>query len=307
MLWGNYNGLSSRFSTLLEGVVGKVSAGTQVNYCSGAIEEEIGWALNDAEVIIACMGVTPEMEGEEAGDMGVPDAEGGGDRVSIGLPTQQQALLEKLVATGKPVILVLTGGSPIEFNWAKEHCAAILMVWYPGEAGGEAMADAIFGDYNPAGRLPLTFIKSLADIPTFTDYRMKGRTYRFMKKEALYQFGYGLSYTTSKYSKLKVDGLTLTVEVKNSGKRDGDEVVQVYVTDSPARVPTPIKQLLAFKRVRIKAGATKTVSLTIKRKQLTAYSAKGAPIFASGDYAISVGGGQPDDESSGAIAGTLVL
>ena len=305
VLWGNYNGFSSHFSTLLEGVVGEVSVGTQVNYCSGANDTELEWALVDAEVIVACMGLTPEMEGEEAGDMGVPDAEGGGDRVRIGLPEKQLALLEKLVATGKPVILVLTGGSPIELTWATKHCAAVLMVWYAGEAGGEATADVIFGDYNPAGRLPLTFIKSLDDIPEFTDYRMRGRTYRFMRKKPLYRFGYGLSYTTFKYSMLKVKGLKVQIEVKNSGKRDGDEVVQVYMTSSPAKVPTPRRQLVAFKRVHIKAGESKTVTFTIKRKQLAAYDAKGNPFVAAGTYGLSVGGGQPDDASSGAVEGRI--
>jgi len=307
VLWGNYNGFSSHFSTLLEGVVGKVSVGTQVNYCNGGNADELGWVLTDAEAIVACMGVTPEMEGEEAGDMGVPDTEGGGDRVEIGLPAKQLELLKTLHATGKPVILVLTGGSPIELNWAKKHCAAILMVWYPGEAGGEAMADVIFGDYNPAGRLPLTFIKSLKDIPEFTDYRMKGRTYRFMKKKPLYHFGYGLSYTSFAYNKLKVDGLKVTVDVKNTGKCDGDEVVQVYISDSPAKVPTPLKQLVAFKRVRIKAGKTKTLTFNLKRRQLAAYDAKGKPFVAPGSYSISVGGGQPNVETATVVEANLEI
>ena len=305
VLWGNYNGFSSHFSTLLEGIVGKVSIGTQVYYGnSGCYTAQCG-DPGEIEAIIACMGVTPEMEGEETGGEAVPDAEGGGDRVRIGLPEKQQKMLEEVVATGKPVILVLTGGSPIELSWAKKHCAAILMVWYPGEAGGEAAADVIFGDYNPAGRLPLTFIKSLDDIPEFTDYRMKGRTYRFMRKKPLYHFGYGLSYTTFKYSKLKVDGLKVSVDLKNSGTCDGDEVVQVYITDSPAKVPTPIKQLVAFKRVHVKAGQTKNVTFSIKRKDLSAYDTKGNPFVAPGDYTISVGGGQPDDAASGAVMGTV--
>ncbi len=305
VLWGNYNGFSSHFSTLLEGIIGKVSPGTQVNYCKGDNEKELGWMLPDSDVIIACMGVTPEMEGEEAGDMGVPDAEGGGDRISIDLPAKQQALLETLHATGKPIILVLTGGSPIALSWAKKHCAAILMVWYPGEAGGEALADVLFGDYNPAGRLPLTFVKSLEDVPEFTDYRMRGRTYRFMRRKPLYPFGYGLSYTSFGYSKLKVEGMKVSVEVSNTGKRAGDEVVQVYVSKNPARVPTPIKQLVAFKRVPLRAGQTKTVTFTIKRKDLAAYDGKGMPFVASDEYAISVGGGQPDDLNSGAVSGVL--
>ena len=201
----------------------------------------------------------------------------------------------------------LTGGSPIELNWAKKHCTAIMMVWYPGEAGGNALADVIFGDYNPAGRLPLTFIKSLDDIPEFTDYRMKGRTYRFMKKKPLYHFGYGLSYTTFVYRKLKVKDLKVQVDVKNTGKCDGDEVVQVYVTGSPANVPTPLKQLVAFKRIHVKAGQSKTVTFALKRKQLAAYDTKGKPFVAPGNYCISVGGGQPDDASSGAVLGEMVI
>ena len=305
VLWGSYNGFSSHFSTLLEGIVGKVSIGTQVYYGNNGCYTAQCGDPGEIEAIIACMGVTPEMEGEETGGEAVPDAEGGGDRVRIGLPARQQQLLEEVVATGKPVILVLTGGSPIELSWAKKHCAAILMVWYPGEAGGEAVADVIFGDYNPAGRLPLTFIKSLDDIPDFTDYRMRGRTYRFMRKKPLYPFGYGLSYTTFAYSKLKIDGLKVSVDVKNSGKRDGDEVVQVYISNSPATVPTPIKQLVAFKRVHVKAGQTKSVTFTIKRKDLSAYDTKGNPFVAPGDYTISVGGGQPDDAASGAVMGTV--
>jgi beta-glucosidase len=307
VLWGNYNGFSSHFSTLLEGVIGKVSAGTQVNYCFGKSEMELDWMLGDAEVIVACMGVTPEMEGEETGDIGVPDAEGGGDRVRIGLPAKQLQLLESLKKRGKKVILVLTGGSPIELNWAKEHCEAILMIWYPGEAGGEAMADVIFGDYNPAGRLPLTFIKSLDDIPEFTDYQMQGRTYRFMAKKPLYHFGYGLSYTTFAYSKLKVQGLKVSVDVKNTGKRDGDEVVQVYISHNPADVPTPLQQLVAFKRLHLKAGQSKRVTFTVKRRQLAAYDDSGKPFTASGTYTVSVGGGQPDDATSGAVKGTLLV
>jgi len=155
--------------------------------------------------------------------------------------------------------------------------------------------------------LPITFIKSLKDIPEFTDYRMKGRTYRFMKKEPLYHFGYGLSYTRFAYNKLKVDGLKVTVDVKNIGKCDGDEVVQVYISDNPAKVPTPLKQLVAFKRVRIKTGKTKTLTFNLKRRELAAYDEKGKPFVAPGTYRISVGGGQPNVESATVVETTLEI
>jgi beta-glucosidase len=292
VLWGNYNGFAPQLTTLLEGIIGRVSAGTQVNYCSGKHEQELGWALGDSEVIIACLGFTPEMEGEEAADMGVPDAEGGGDRVRIGLPGRQLALLQKLHATGKPVVLVLTGGSPIELNWAQAHIPAILMVWYAGEQGGHALADVLFGDYNPAGRLPLTFIKSLDDIPEFTDYHMRGRTYRFMEKEVLFPFGHGLSYTTFQYSNLRVKGMTVTVDVKNTGPRAGDEVAQLYLTHVRPTVPVPIRQLVGFQRIPLRRGQKKTVTLRLKREQFAAYDDDGRPFIAPGPYRLHVGGGQ---------------
>jgi beta-glucosidase len=313
VLLGNYNGFAPELSTLFEGLVGKVDEGTQVNFTTGKNEKELSWFLADAEVIIATMGFTPEMEGEESGDMGVPDAEGGGDRLRIGLPGRQLDLLKLLHATGKTVILVLTGGSPIELNWAAEHIPAILMVWYPGEAGGRALADVLFGDYNPAGRLPLTFIKSLEDIPPFTDYAMKGRTYRFMEKEPLYRFGYGLSYTRFTYAKMEVSGVsvqgvrksvtrnlkpetcTVSVQVTNSGACDGDEVVQVYVSRLDAKVPVPLRQLAAFQRIHLKKGEKRTVRLELARETLTAYADDGTPLGGTGRFLVSVGGGQPGD------------
>jgi beta-glucosidase len=243
------------------------------------------------DVVIACLGFTPEMEGEEMGDVGV-QGEGGGDRLAIGLPGRQFELLKKLQSSGKPVVLVLTGGSAIELNWAKAHVPAIVMAWYPGEAGGHAVADVLFGDYNPAGRLPVTFIKSLDDIPAFTDYRMHGRTYRFMEKEPLYPFGHGLSYTTFKYSKLRVKGLRVSVDVKNTGRCDGEEVVQFYLSNQAASVPVPIRQLAGFRRIRLRKGHKKTVSFTMQREQLAAYDDDGKPFVAAGRYVIHVGGGQ---------------
>lgn len=306
VLAGNYNGWSSHMTTLLEGVVGAVSPGTKVDFNSGKKPVEVEWFLRGVDVVIACLGFTPEMEGEEPGDVGVMDAEGG-DRKSIGLPGRQLELLKALQASGKPVVLVMTGGSPIELNWAKENIPAILMTWYPGEAGGHAVADVLFGTTNPAGRLPVTFVKSLDDIPEFTDYAMCGRTYRFMKKEPLYPFGHGLSYTSFAYSKLAVSAaprrragsagptpdepvLKVSVEVANTGACAGDEVVQVYLRHVAPGFPAPIRQLAGFRRIHLRRGARRTVTFTLTRRQFALYDDDGRPVHASGPVRIQAGG-----------------
>ncbi|MEI7898744.1 MAG: glycoside hydrolase family 3 C-terminal domain-containing protein [bacterium] len=291
VLLGNYNGLAPRLTTLLEGIAGAVSAGSKVQWCFGKGMADLDWHLSGADVVVACLGFTPEMEGEEIGDVGV-QGEGGGDRLSIGLPGRQLEVLQNIQASGKPVVMVLTGGSPIELNWAKANIPAILMVWYPGEAGGQAVADVLFGDYNPAGRLPVTFIQSLEDIPPFTDYSMRGRTYRFMEKEPLYPFGYGLSYTTFKYSNLRVSGLKMSVAVKNTGSRDGDEVVQVYISYPPTNVPAPLRQLAGFQRIHVRRGQKKTVTFQLKREQFAAYDDNGKAFVPSGEFTVHIAGGQ---------------
>jgi len=292
VLLGNYNGLAPQLTTLLEGITGAVSAGSKVTYNSGNSPVELDWFLSDVDLVIACLGSTPEMEGEEAGDVGVQDGDGGGDRLRIGLPGNQMEILKTLKASGKPVVLVVTGGSPVELSWAKENIPAILMVWYPGEAGGHAVADVLFGNYNPAGRLPVTFIKSLDDIPAFTDYNMRGRTYRFMEKEPLYPFGYGLSYTTFTYSNLRASGIKVSVDVTNNGALDGDEVVQLYLTHPPNGTPVPIRQLVGFRRIHLRVGQTKSVSFKLTRQQFAAYNEEGKPFLPTGEFIIHAGGGQ---------------
>ncbi len=315
VLLGNYNGYAPQLATLLEGVIGAVSEGTQVQYTSGSNEKELGWTLTDAEVIIAAMGFNPSLEGEEAGDMGVPDAEGGGDRVRIGLPGRQLDLLKNLHATGKPVVLVLTGGSAIEIAWAKEHIPAIIMAWYPGEEGGTAVADVLFGDYNPSGRLPITFYKSLDQLPAFSDYRMRERTYRFMTQEPLYRFGYGLSYTKFEYAKLKLsaesiskkESVSVSVEVSNVGDVAGDEVVQLYVSDVEASVPVPLLHLEGVEKIHLRPGERETVAFKLKPSQLAAYDDAGQPFVEAGAFRISVGGGLPADPASGTVSAELIL
>ncbi|MGD0361301.1 MAG: glycoside hydrolase family 3 C-terminal domain-containing protein [Bryobacteraceae bacterium] len=239
-------------------------------------EEEALKAARQADVVLMFLGLSPRLEGEE---MKV-QVEGfsGGDRVRLGIPRVQEALLQKVSALGKPVVLVLLNGSAVAVNWAREHVPAIVELWYPGQAGGTALADVLFGDYNPAGRLPVTFYKSEDQLPRFDDYSMKGRTYRYFEGEPLYPFGYGLSYTAFTYHNLhapesaRAGGpVKVSVEVENSGKRAGEDVVQLYV-----KHPGVVRELEGFERVALRAGEKKTVEFTVTRA-------------AAGEIGLSVG------------------
>jgi beta-glucosidase len=313
VLLANYNGHSSRMVLPMEGILAKVDPGACVNsvrLCefSGSVPVNPGfiqWQATGADLIIACMGLSPRMEGEE-GD--AADSEAGGDRKHIGLPQVQEDFLKALHATGIPVVLVLTGGSPLAIPWATEHIPAIVMAWYPGEEGGTAIADVLFGDYNPAGRLPVTFVKSADQLPPFVDYRMDGRTYRFMREKPLYPFGFGLSYTTFAYSALKLgarriaagESLKVGVTVRNTGRCAGDEVVQLYVTDLKASVPVALRHLEGFSRVHLRPGRKKTVEFTLKPEQMAVFDDAGCRKVEPGDFEVSVGGGQPGWERLGA-------
>jgi beta-glucosidase len=194
----------------------------------------------------------------------------GGDRTNIEIPTVQKEMIKALKATGKPVIDVVCTGSALALNWEEENVDAILNAWYGGEAAGTAVADILFGDYNPAGRLPVTFYKSIDQLPGFEDYSMKGRTYRYMTETPLYPFGYGLSYTKFAYKSAglskpvicKTDSVKLSIELQNTGKRDGDEVVQVYLRN-PNDPNGPSKALKSFRRVSLKAGSSQKVSFVL--------------------------------------------
>ncbi|HEX6805018.1 MAG TPA: glycoside hydrolase family 3 C-terminal domain-containing protein, partial [Terriglobales bacterium] len=231
-------------------------------------------AVNQADLIIAVLGLAGELEGEEM-PINVPGFSGG-DRTSMDLPQAQRDLLQDLVASGKPVALVLMNGSALSVNWADEHVKAILEAWYPGEEGGTAVAQALAGDFSPGGKLPLTFYKSTDQLPPFADYDMKGRTYRYFNGEPLYPFGYGLSYTTFEYRNLTFgknslgaqDDLAAAVEVKNTGKMAGDEVVELYLTH-PGVDGAPIRALAGFRRVHIEPGATQHVQITVANRQLS--------------------------------------
>ncbi len=266
-------------------------------------------AAKNADVVIAVMGITSELEGEQ-----MPVSEEGfesGDRISIDLPKPEQALLEAVTATRKPVVLVLANGSGLAVNWAKEHVNAILESWYAGEEGGTAVAETLSGKSNPAGRLPVTFYTGVSQLPPFEDYAMKGRTYRYFEGKPLYPFGHGLSYTTFSYSGLTLskksikagDPLTAEVTVANTGKRDGDEVTQLYLS-FPNVAGAPIRALRGFKRLHLKAGQSQKIRFELRDRDLSMVSEAGEPIIAAGEYSISLGGGQPNTGAP-TVAGTF--
>ncbi|MHB1001717.1 MAG: glycoside hydrolase family 3 C-terminal domain-containing protein [Armatimonadota bacterium] len=319
VLIGNYFGTPSKFVTPLDGIRAKVSPDTRVYYAKGcevvgnSKEEfaEAAAAADRADAVIMCMGLSPRVEGEE-GD--AANSDGGGDRLHLNMPGVQQELLEMICGMGKPVILVLMNGSPVAVNWAQGNVPAILTAWYPGEEGGTAVADVIFGDYSPAGRLPITFVKSLEQLPPFVDYSMKGRTYRYMEAEPLYPFGYGLSFTTFEYSGLALsadsvqsgESIEVSVEVSNAGSRAGDEVVQLYITDIESSVTVPIRQLIRFKRISIEPGQKETVSFTLAPRDMSIIDEEGQRVLEPGRFIITVGGNQGDARSL-ALGGTPVV
>jgi beta-glucosidase len=262
------------------------------------VEEAVA-AARRSDAVVLVLGIAPSLEGEE---MNV-EVKGfrGGDRTDLSLPEAQENLLKAVAATGKPVALVLMSGSALAVNWADENAPAILQAWYPGEEGGAAIADVLFGDYNPAGRLPVTFYKSADDLPPFTEYGMSGRTYRYFRGQPLYPFGHGLSYTRFVYGDVKLSarsiragsGVTVSVDVENLGERDGDEVVQLYVTDVAASVPVPVRSLQGVRRVSLRRGERRSVTFKLAPSQLSVIDDRGRRVVEPGDFLISVGGKQP--------------
>jgi beta-glucosidase len=254
-----------------------------------------------SDLVVLCMGLSPVLEGEE---MPV-DAEGfsGGDRTDIRLPEVQNRLIAEILALRKPTVLVLFGGSALAFDPA-QSAPAIIQAWYPGQAGGEAVADVIFGDYNPAGRLPVTFYKSIDQISDFDDYDMQGKTYRYFEGEPLYEFGYGLSFTSFEYAVKNIpdtvkagEAISVEVEVKNTGAADGDEVVQLYVSHPESAYRHPVRALQGFTRIHLKAGETRTVNFELQAWQITVRDEQNTAFVAPGKLLVSVGGKQPDAKS----------
>jgi beta-glucosidase len=255
-------------------------------------------AIRKADLIIAVLGLTSGLEGEEM-PINMPGF-AGGDRTSIDLPQAQQDLLGDLAASGKPVVLVLMNGSTLAVNWADEHVPAILEAWYPGEEGGTAVAGALTGDYSPSGKLPVTFYKSVDQLPLFENYEMKGRTYRYFTGEPLYPFGYGLSYTHFAFSDLRFDknllgandDLTATVDLKNTGKVLGDEVVELYLSH-PGVDGTSIRSLAGMHRLSLNPGESKSVSIQVPNRDLSVVTPDGTRRIVPGELQVWVGDGQP--------------
>lgn len=261
----------------------------------GSLEQEAIDAVKKSDLAVLCMGLSPRLEGEE---MKV-DVKGfkGGDRLTLNLPDNQEELIKKIAALGKPVVLVLVNGSAVSINWEDKNIPAILDSWYGGQAAGTAIANVLFGNYNPGGRLPVTFYKSVDQLPPFTDYDMKGRTYRYFDGTVLYPFGYGLSYTTFSFRNLRLSKNTisengtskLSVDVTNSGKRTGDEVVQLYVKGRGIKDGGAIESLRGFDRITLKPGEKKTVSFNITNQTLQRfYEGKGFAVD-KGTYTLFVG------------------
>jgi beta-glucosidase len=256
-------------------------------------------AAEKVDVIIAVMGLTANLEGEE---MPV-EIEGfsGGDRTDIKLPQPQEDLLQQLSAFDKPVVLVLLSGSALAVSWAAEHIPAIVQAWYPGEAGGDALADVLFGDHNPGGRLPVTFYRSAADLPPFEDYQMVDRTYRYFPGEPLFPFGHGLSYTKFQFDNLQIDQadiqaggqVRISAEITNSGDCAGDEVVQLYArrtgADQFGAAPRPIKELKGFKRISLQPGERRTVTFTLFANQLSTYDEELISAVQPGKVEVMIG------------------
>ncbi|MBN1509841.1 MAG: glycoside hydrolase family 3 C-terminal domain-containing protein [Sedimentisphaerales bacterium] len=309
VLLGNYYGVSDEVVTILEGIAGKRGPGTFVGYKQGFLLDRdninpIDWTSGDAkeaDAMVVVMGLSGLLEGEEGESIASPTK---GDRVDTGLPASQVKFLRRLrQGNTKPIIVVLTGGSPLAIPEVQELADAILYVWYPGEQGGAAVADVIFGDACPSGRLPVTFPESTDQLPPYADYSMAGRTYRYMTAEPLYPFGFGLSYTRFEYANLKIQpararkgaSVRATVTVKNTGPHAAEEVVQLYVTDMEASVPVPIAALKGFQRIALKPGQSRTVSFTITPEMMSLIDDIGRSVLEPGDFRVLIGGCSPGD------------
>ncbi len=307
---GNYNGQPSVVTTVLQGIKDKLK-NAKVFY-SGAPDfvsarppdfSKLIDSIRDADVIIYVGGISPRLEGEEM-KVNMPGF-GGGDRTSIDLPAVQTDFLKTLKATGKPIVFVMMTGSALAIPWEEENIPAIVNAWYGGEAAGAAVADVLFGDYSPAGRLPITFYKSDADLPPFDDYSMQNRTYRYFKGVPLYPFGFGLSYTKFGYSHLKLsktkinknETVNAEVTITNSGKMKSDEVVQLYLTHLERAPDDPLYSLKGFNRITLLPGQSEKVSFNITPDMMKLVNEDGKSVLDSGEIKISIAGSLPSKRS----------
>jgi beta-glucosidase len=305
-LMGNYFGLSNRYCTYLQGIVAKVSDGTSVNYRPGFMQitpelNDMNWAVREAsesEVAIVVMGNNGNIEGEEGEAFASATR---GDRVSISLPESQMSYLRRVKKIKKDkIVVVLTGGSPIDVKEITQLADAVVMAWYPGQEGGYALADLLFGDANFSGRLPITFPESVDKLPAFDDYTMNGRTYKYMTDNIMYPFGYGLSYGHITYSDAKIIGkaekdkpLKVSATLHNDGKMNIDEVAQVYLTAPTGGKTSPLQSLIAFKRVTVPAGSDAQVDFDIPAEQLQTVQQDGTSKIEKGGYVITISGAAP--------------
>ncbi|MDE6404154.1 MAG: glycoside hydrolase family 3 C-terminal domain-containing protein [Lachnospiraceae bacterium] len=316
-LVGNYHGTSSRYITVLEGIQDKIGRNGRVLYSEGSHlfqdrVENLAWendriaeavtVAKHSDVVVLCVGLNETLEGEE-GDTG--NSYASGDKADLLLPAPQRKLMEAVFAVGKPVIVCLMAGSAIDLSDAQEKAAAVLQLWYPGARGGKAVADILFGDCSPSGKLPVTFYRSLEGLPAFEDYSMKGRTYRYMEQEALYPFGYGLTYgdvqveSAGLSSKDDVSGdVTVHVTVKNVGDAATGDVIQIYVKDLESPYAVPNHSLCAFARVFLEAGESRKVDMTVSGNAFLAVNEEGAFVEGGGSYVLYVGTGQPDERTA---------
>jgi beta-glucosidase len=261
-------------------------------------EADLAAAVARADLIVAAVGLTSDLEGEE---MKI-DIEGfsGGDKTSLDLPSDQRKLLEQVKATGKRLVVVALNGSPIDLSWAKENAAAIIEAWYPGQAGGLAVANVIAGRVNPAGRLPVTFYRNVSDLPPFSDYTMKNRTYRYFAGTAVYPFGFGLSYSTFQYGPLRIEpneggidrGLRVSAEVRNTSATRGEEVAQLYL-QPPEFEGAPRLALRGFQRFTLEPGERRMLSFQLSPRDLSFVTRDGLRQIFAGEYRVTVGSGQP--------------
>jgi beta-glucosidase len=315
VLTGNYMGTPAEPISVLAGIRAVVSPETTVNYARGCeivggAEDGFDQAIQAAkksQVAVIVAGLSQQLEGEAGQAEGnPPGVRSLGDRTTLNLPPIQEKLMQAISETGTPIIMVLINGSALSINWANEHIPAILEAWYPGQAGGTAVAEALFGLTNPGGRLPVTFYRSTSDLPAFDDYSMENRTYRYFTGQALYSFGFGLSYTTFTYRNLRFvpamikpgDPISIQVEVENTGQHLGDEVVQLYLKDVEASLPVPLLQLQGFTRIRLAPGEKQIVQFTLTALQMSFADENGKWVLEPGEFKVWAGGQQPNPKIS---------
>ena len=309
-LLANYYGLSDDMKTILEGIVSNVSDHTAIRFVQGALMDRpnvnpADWFSEEAqvaEVTIACMGISQLIEGEEGEAIASPTS---GDRDSINLPGHQIEFLKLMRSKAKKLIVVITGGSAISSPEVHALADAIIYAWYPGESGGQAVGDLLFGKSSPSGKLPVTFVHSLDDLPPYEDYKMANRTYRYMQKEPLYPFGFGLGYAAFEYGKIAVssttvekgDTLSLELTLENVSNVTSDEVVQVYVSKRDKSPIDPVTSLKGFRRVTIPANTSKQIKFKLDDTAFSQYDDKGQLQLKTGEYEIMIGSSTPFQRS----------